>query len=58
MLSRVERVEWYVGLLGELASLRDGAREEAREVRLERARVAVRLGVLSACQQKKSMTGA
>ena len=38
----------YVVLLGELALLSDGQRVEARHVRLERTRVAVRLAVLSA----------
>ena len=38
----------YVVLLGELGLLGDGQRVEARHVRLERARVAVRLAVLSA----------
>jgi hypothetical protein len=42
-------MEWYVGLLGELGRLRDGARVEPWEVRLQRARVAVRVA-LSASQ--------
>ena len=42
------RFQEYVVLLGELALLGDGHRVEARRVRLERTRVAVRLAVLSA----------
>ena len=38
---------WHVVLLGEPALLRDGARVEARGIRLERASIAVRLAVLS-----------